>query len=332
MKLDLAIKFGSHEIIIYRKGYGVIAKEPAFLAVGFFGKRMIPKAVGTNAEKLKNNKSSGVVIYQPIKNGKVEDGKLATVLIRNILEEKIVNRFQIAKINALVAVPCAIKTEQLILIKQVLMEAGINRITYVPNGACVREFEKLLPAEAKNITVDIGKYITDISILSKKEFIAGRDYQIGGADMDIALQTYIKDNFDLHITAKQAEEIKAKLVTLYENDTYSTTFTGLDENKNPKQCTITASEVRIAVIGVYNKICELITDYIHTFPEELVAEIYKNGIIFTGGSAKIQGLYEYATEKLKMPVIELDNPVEASLLGLSDMLDRPVKSLVKIHI
>ena len=31
--IDLAIKFGSNEIIIYRKGIGIIAKEPAFLAV-----------------------------------------------------------------------------------------------------------------------------------------------------------------------------------------------------------------------------------------------------------------------------------------------------------
>ena len=39
--IDLAIKFGSNEIIIYRKGIGIIAKEPAFLAVIENGKKKL---------------------------------------------------------------------------------------------------------------------------------------------------------------------------------------------------------------------------------------------------------------------------------------------------
>ena len=89
MKINLALKFGSHEIIIYRKGFGIIAKEPAYLAVTPVGKRMIVKAVGKFAEKLKNTNSTNILVYQPIKNSEVVDVKLATILIRKILEQKI---------------------------------------------------------------------------------------------------------------------------------------------------------------------------------------------------------------------------------------------------
>ena len=69
--IDLAIKFGSNQIIIYRKGLGIIAKEPAFLAVVENGKKFKVKATGKQAEKMFLSKSSNVTIYQPIKNSEI---------------------------------------------------------------------------------------------------------------------------------------------------------------------------------------------------------------------------------------------------------------------
>ena len=66
--VDLAIKFGSNEIIIFRKGYGVIAKEPAYLAIVESKGKSKVKAVGKEAEKLFMGKANNVDIYQPIKN------------------------------------------------------------------------------------------------------------------------------------------------------------------------------------------------------------------------------------------------------------------------
>ena len=48
--IDLAIKFGSNEISIYQKGFGIVSKEPAFLAVVENGKDIKVKAIGKQAE------------------------------------------------------------------------------------------------------------------------------------------------------------------------------------------------------------------------------------------------------------------------------------------
>ena len=50
--INLAIKFGSNEIIIYRKGFGIIAKEPAYLAVIEHDNKLKVKATGKEAEKM----------------------------------------------------------------------------------------------------------------------------------------------------------------------------------------------------------------------------------------------------------------------------------------
>lgn len=332
MKINLAIKFGSHEIIIYRKGIGIIAKEPAYLAVTPVGKRMKVKAVGSEAEKLQAIKSSNTLVYQPIVNSEIVDVKLAIVLMRSILESKIIDKFKVNNINALVAVPCGLSIEQLSKLKKVLLESGITKVNFVTNAVCVREYDETLDSYANNCIVDIGKYTTDISILSKVSFIKGRSYFIGGANMDDALKTYIQDNHNLEITEKTAEQIKCKVASLYDNDMYSTSFEGINDEKVFEKQSITANEVRVAILSVYDKICELVIDYIKDLPKELSAEVFSNGVIFSGGSSNIHGLYEYMTKKLDMPVIALDNPVDAVLLGCAKLLDKPIKSLIKIEI
>lgn len=331
MKIDLAIKFGSHEIIIYRKGVGIIAKEPAFLAVTPVGRRMIVKSVGSEAEKLQALKSSNILVYQPIVNSEILDVKLATILIRKILENKIVDKFHVNKISALVAVPCGLTIEQLSKLKKVLLSSGINMVNFVTNAVCVREYDETLDTYANNCVVDIGKYTTDISILNKLAFVKGRDYFIGGANMDEALKTYIQDNYNLEITEKISEQIKCKVASLYSNDMYATNFDGINEEKVFEKQSITANEVRVAILSVYDKIFDLVLEYVKDLPKELSAEVFANGVIFSGGSSNIPGLYEYATKKLDMPVIALDNPVDAVVLGCAKLLDKPLKSIVKIE-
>lgn len=332
MKIDLAIKFGSHEIIIYRKGVGIIAKEPAYLAVTPKGCTMKVKSVGSEAEKLQAIKSSNILVYQPIVNSEIIDEKLAIILIRKILENKIVDKFKVNKIYALVAIPCGLKIDQISKLKKVLLASGINRVNFITNAICVREYDETLDTYSNACVVDIGKYTTDISILSKLAFVKGRDYFIGGANMDDALKTYIQDNYDLEITLKSAEQIKCKVASLYANDMYSTTFDGINQEKVYSTQSITANEVRVAILSVYDKICKLVLDYIKDLPKELSAEVFANGVIFSGGSANIPGLYEYATNKLDMPVIALDNPVDAVVLGCAKLLDKPLKSIIKIEL
>ena len=87
--IDLAIKFGGNEIVVYKKGFGIIAKEPAYLAVIENGKKIKVKAAGKAAEKLFHTGSSEVTIYQPIKNGEIEKTRHQSyIALYDILKKK----------------------------------------------------------------------------------------------------------------------------------------------------------------------------------------------------------------------------------------------------
>ena len=328
--IDLAIKFGSNEIIVYRKGIGIIAKEPAYLAVIETGKKIKIKAIGKRAEKLFLSKSSNVTVYQPIKNSEIVNEKMAVVLISEILKNIIQDKFLLTNLTALVAVPCALNEKQLITLKRVLHESGINKITFVQNSVCVRANLELDP-HSHIMVVDIGKYITDISVLNEFNFDFGRMYFIGGQDMDKSITTFISDNHSLEVSDLTSEAVKNEIASLYDRDLYKTEYIGIDENNKFVRHDISANEVRLAILNIYDEIFKLINDVMQRLPKEISADVYNNGVVFVGGASSIAGLYEYAKKKIDLPIIVPDEPMDSVIVGAGKLLNSG-KDFLKINI
>lgn len=328
MKIDIAIKFGSNEIIIYRKGIGIIAKEPAYLAVEENGKKIKIKAVGKKAEQLFMSKSSNVTVYQPIINSEIVNEKFAITLISEILKNVIHDKMFVMHINALVAVPCALSEDALYLLKKVLLSSGVDKVTFVQNAVCAREYLNLTNEQYMMI-VDIGKFITDISVLNAFDFNFGRLYYFGGADMDKSLTTFIMDNHNLEVSDMTSEAVKNEVASLYDRDLYRTDYIGIDENNKFVKNSISASEVKVAIVNNYNKIFEFINQILTTLPKEICAQLHNNGVMFVGGASNISGLYEYAKQKLDIPVTVADNPSDAVVLGAGKLLSK--QDFIKIN-
>ncbi len=326
--IDLAIKFGSNEIIIYRKGFGIIAKEPAYLAVIEKDNKLKVKATGKDAEKMFFSKSSSVTVYEPIKNSEVVNEKMATILLNEILNNVITDKFLLTRLSALVAVPCALNQKQLALLKRVLNQAGVTKVTFVQNSVCARTGLDV-DSHEHLMVVDIGKYITDISVLNEYNFVLGRMYFIGGEDMDKSITTFIADNHNLQVSDMTSEAIKNEVASLYERDMYKTEYVGINENNKFVKREISANEVRVAIINVYNKIVSLIKEMLTSLPQEIAKDVYNTGVMFVGGASGIPGLYEYVSKKLDLPIIVPETPEDAVILGAGKLLNG-TKEFLKI--
>ena len=317
--VELAIKFGSNEIIVLKKGYGIVDKVPAYLAVVENGNKIQVKAIGKQAEKLFHSKSSNVTVYQPIVNSEIVDEKMATMLLTEIIKNVIDNKFFLTGVNVLVALPCALNEQQLVTIKKVLNRSGVDKVTFVQSGVCARANLEI-DSHARVMVVDIGKYITDISVMNDYNFDFGRIYFIGGENMDESLTSFIQDNYNLEVSNLTSEAIKNEIASLYEVDTYKTKYIGIDENNKFVKKEIIASEVKVAIVNVYDKIFELINNVLAELPKDIAADIYNNGVMFVGGSSKIDGLYEYAKKKLDLPIIIPNDPEDAIILGAGKLM------------
>lgn len=318
-KVDLGLKFGSDEIVVYKKGAGIVAKEPAYLAVTTNGKAIKVHAIGKKAEKLFLAKNANFEVFCPIKNGEIVDEKMATLLLGKIIENVVEDKVFVGYIHALVALPSSLNEHQILLIKKVLHASGVNKVEFTFNAVCVQNALDIDPN--KNfMVVDIGKYSTDFTVLNEFSINMGRMYFVGGADMDKSIQTFIADNFNLKVSEQTAEKIKNEVASLYANDMYPFEFVGTDENNNMQRATITANDVRLAITNVYDAIIERVDTVIKTLPAEVAHDIYNNGIVFVGGGSKIAGLYEYVKAKLDYPVLVPAEPADTVVMGLGKLL------------
>ena len=315
MKIDLAIKFGSNEIIVFRKGFGIVARKSSYVATTKGGKKVC--AYGDEAKRLCALKSSQYDLHEPIQGIEVINKKLAVNLLNEVINEAV---FENGKISALVAVPCALTEKKLLEIKILLNKVGVSKVEFVQNSVCVRTNIANISEGAKVMIVDMGKYLVDVSVLTKHEFILGRNYLIGGGEMDTALEAYIQDNYDVEISEKEAETVKNELASMYSNDMYTTTFKGVTEQGEYKDVTMRANEVRVAIIGIYNKIFDLIEEVLESLPSDTLAEVRANGMVFTGGVSSISGLVEHASKRFNFPVRVVDNPKDAVILGAGKLL------------
>ena len=327
--VELAIKFGSNEIIVYRKGYGIVEKVPAYLAVQENGKKIKVKATGKEAERLFHSKSSNVTVYQPIVKSEIVNEKMAEMLLSEIIRNVIPDKFLLTNVNVLVAVPCALNESKLTKIKKVLHASGINKMTFVQNGVCARANLEV-DSHARIMVVDIGKYITDISVMNDYNFDFGRMYYIGGENMDSSLTSFIQDNYNVEVSDMTSEAIKNEIASLYDRDLYRTDYIGIDENDKFVRRDITASEVKVAIVNLYDKIFDLIGEVLKELPKDIVADIFNNGIMFVGGASKIAGLYEYAKNKTELPIIVPEDPQDAVILGAGKLLNSK-NEFVKIN-
>ncbi len=328
--IDLAIKFGSNEIIVYRKGLGIIAKEPAYLAVDQSGNKIKVKAIGKKAEKMFLSKTNQATVYCPIVNGEVVDEKMAVLLIDEILNNVIKDRLVLSRLYALVAVPCALNENQLKLIKRVLNQSGVNKVEFVQNAVCVQTNMEI-DSHAHLMVVDIGKFVTDISVLNEYNFSFGRLYFIGGEDMDKSISTFIADNHNLKVSNRTSETIKNEIASLYDKDLNQTDYLGQDDNGKLVKHEITASETKVAICNVYDAIFKFIGECLEKLPQDVKKDVYNTGIAFVGGASTIPGLYEYAKNKLDLPIFVIENPADAVILGAGKLLIKN-KEFLKIEL
>ena len=313
-KIELAIKFGSNEIIVFRKGFGIVSRISSYVATSKNGARIY--AYGDDAKHLCKLKGSQYTLHEPIQGIDVVNVRFAKALLKYVIDNVVL---ECGVIEALVAVPCALTEKKLLELKILLNSVGVSKITFIQNAVCVRTNLKV-DENAKVMVVDMGKYLVDVSVLTKYEFIAGRNYLIGGAEMDNAFATYIQDNYDVEIGQDIAETVKNELASMYHNDMYTTTFNGIDANSEYKEVTMRANEARVAIIGVYDKIFDLVQEMMETLSKDVLAQVRTNGIVFTGGVSSINGLVEYASKRFNMPAMVVENPKDAVILGAGKLL------------
>jgi len=146
-----------------------------------------------------------------------------------------------------------------------------------------------------------------------------------GDRMNSEIVNYMKHNHNLIIGERTAETVKIKIGTAYpepDNEKKTMEVRGRDSVSGmPTETTITAAEVEIAIHDTVEQIVAAAKAVLETTPPELAADIIDRGIMLTGGGALLDGIDKLFSERLTVPVIISEDPLDNVAKGAGVLLE-----------
>ena len=84
----------------------------------------------------------------------------------------------------------------------------------------------------------------------------------------------------------------------------------------PKVCSVNSDEIRNLVIDKCNTIIDAIKNTLERIPPEITSDIMNNGMVLSGGTAKIPGIADIIEEGVNLVVRIPENPTDTVITGL----------------
>ena len=178
--------------------------------------------------------------------------------------------------------------------------------------------------------IDIGGGTTDIAVLSLGGKVKATSVRVAGNHYDDEILKHVRNKFSIAIGQRTAEQLKKNVACCPQKADFDETMevkgrsllTGL-----PIKVNVSTSDLYEPVMMLSEQIGTAAHQVLEKTPPELAGDIFRNGVVLTGGGAQLHGLPEYLSQELKVDVTVSPDPVNcvalgtAMSLGLNDKLE-----------
>ncbi len=318
---DIGIDLGTANTLVYLKDRGIVMREPSVVAIQEGTRRVL--AVGEDAKKMLGRTPGNIIAVRPMKMGVIADIDITEKLLRHLITG--VNKHKLRKPRTVIAVPGDITEVEKRAVKDSALRAGAREVFMIeePMAAAIGTGLPVSDPTASMI-VDIGGGTTDVALISLAGIVYSRSVRVGGDDMDIAIQTYMRNQYNLLIGERTAEDIKIKIGSAYKLEqelTYE--VKGRDVVKGrPHTLIISSEEIREGALNeVITKIVDSVQQALENAPPELSADLVDRGLMMAGGGALLTGIDRRIAECTQLPVHLADDPLTAVAEGTGRVLD-----------
>ncbi len=321
---DIGIDLGTTNTLIYVKDRGIVINEPSVVAINNKTQEII--AVGHKAKKMLGKTPPRITISEPINNGIISDFEVTEKMLKYFIDKIYSDSFNlIKKPRIAISIPLHTTEVERKAVEDVVFSIGAKEVFLVEAPIAAAIGIRLPVEEASTIMiVNIGGGTAEVAVISLGGIVNSKSLKFGGNELDKNIIDYVRDHFNLFIGSVVAEDTKIKIGSATPlADPISMLMRGRDFVTGlPKEVLIGDSEIRLAMSNSLHQIIDNIKSTIETTSPELVADIYENGIILTGGSVLLKGLDKLLIDTIKIPVIVTEDPLTAVVRGLGILFDK----------
>ena len=314
MKIVLGIDFGSENLTIFKKGEGVIFKEPSLLCVKKTNNNYVVLALGEGVKKIKDD-DINQIIFSPLAEGVVKSVEYAGLLLKYALN-KVFKVLIFKNFEASIAVPCGLGKEETEKYIRILKLAGIPKINIIPSPLCINR-----SSNATSLIIDIGTAKTDIAVIQSGGIISGATLGLGGYNIDAMILQKLSEKHHAYFSEISAQKIKEEIGSLLPNDKGCSQLVGIDmEENNPHNYPVNTNMIYPQIETVFAEIVKVAKSLIYELPESLQNDLSQNSVLIVGSSARMTGAEKYFSDKLGLKCIVPDNAEDAVALGFRYVL------------
>ena len=320
---DMAIDLGTANTIVSVKGKGIIINEPSVVAVQSDrnGKDRI-LAVGQEAKQMIGKTPLNIQAVRPMQDGVIADFEMTERMIRYFIE-KAHSRKSFIRPRIIICIPYGITQVEKKAVEESAMSAGAREVFLVeePMAAAIGAGIPVSDPDGY-VIVDIGGGTTEIGVTSLGGLVLCKSIKVAGDKFDKSIIEHVRQNFNLFIGERTAENIKIEIGTAIKLETeLKMKVKGRDNSGLLSTIELGSEGVRIAIKEPLKEIVSAIKSVLENMPPDLASDIVDNGVIITGGGALIRGLDTYLSEIIKLPVRVADEPLLSVAYGTSQVLD-----------
>lgn len=323
---DLAIDLGTANTLIYVKGQGIVCNEPSVVAVqndGPNGRRKVV-AVGAEAKMMLGRTPESITAIRPIKDGVIADFEMTERMLRDLIR-KVHNRRALVRPRIIICVPHGITEVEKRAVKESAESAGAREVYLIEEPMAAAIGAGLPITEAcGSMILDIGGGTTEIAIISLKGIVYSHSIRVGGDKMDEAIAQYVKRRYNMLVGERTAEQIKIAVGSaVATGENLSIEVKGRDLVQGvPRAVVVSEDEIRDALLEPVNQIVDVVRIALEKTPPELSSDIVDRGITLAGGGALLRNLDKLISRETGLPVVLVDDPLSAVVLGSGAVLDQ----------
>jgi rod shape-determining protein MreB len=318
---DIGIDLGTANTLVFVRSQGIVLNEPSVVAIEVGTGKIL--AIGAEARRMLGRTPGEIKAIRPLKDGVIADFEVTERLLSDFIRRVVRHKF-LMKPRIVICVPSGITEVEKRAVRDSAENAGAREVFLIqePMAAAIGVG---LPVDQPSgiMIIDIGGGTSEIAVIALNGIVNNTSIRIAGDEMNEAIVTYLKKNYNLLIGELSAEEIKIKIGSAFELEREdSMEIKGRDLVAGvPKNIKVSSAQIREALAEPIGAITEAVKMSLEQTPPELASDILDRGIVLTGGGALLRNLDKRIRQETNLPVIVADDPLTCVARGTGIVLE-----------
>ncbi|MGI6681127.1 MAG: rod shape-determining protein [Bdellovibrionota bacterium] len=335
------LDIGTNSIKIYSKNKDTIIKEASLLVSKAHSNKVL--AFGNAGKTIYNKLPKDYVCSMPIQNGKVQDVRVATLLLKYTLNLA-TSKWNLSKGTCYCIINNNVSAKDRETINAILKNLKIGKTIFI-NSTDLYALTLTNNEENKErifLLAKLGAGYSEISIIKNGVAVASKELSFTGRNLDLQIINYISTNFNMFIGEFEAQRIKEEIIKEIKEKTKEIIKEKKEEEtfevygkdlitSYHKKFTLSTTDIHLALRESIENFASEIISFLINQDDKLKCELQTslNTLYLVGGTSKLTNLSKALEEILEIQVIKSDKGNEeiSSLINLKNILHD--KELVK---